>query len=175
MIIQRAILSNLHIAPRKVRLVADRLRGLPVSTAEAELMFSRERSASFLLKLVRSAVATATHNQSVAANRLYIKSISVDGGRVLKRFMPRARGSASPILKRTSTVTLLLSESDKIKPIFTIIPPRREPKKHADEKGATTKIKSKPAVKRDIPDAVKEVPDSERSGVFRKFFRRKSI
>ncbi len=176
MITQRAILRNLRIAPRKVRLVADRLRGLSISAAEAELMFSRERSSVPLLKLVRSAVADATHNQSAAAARLYIKTITVDGGRMLKRFMPRARGSASPILKRTSIVTVILSENDKIKPAFTIIPPPRRESKHKKESAAVTKTKSKSSAKHILPPSGKEViPESEKSGVFRRFFRRKSI
>lgn len=173
---QRAILRNIHIAPRKVRLVADRLRGLPVSTAIAELMFSRERSASALLKLIRSAVADATHNQSADPARLYIKTIAVDGGPVLKRYMPRARGAASPIMKRTSTITVFLSASEKIKPVFTIIPPAKKTKIKKEKKEessapASSKSKSKPA----IAVVEKEKSEGERKGVFRKFFRRKSI
>lgn len=68
-----------------------------------------------LLKLLRSAMANAKHNFHLDAERLAVRSVRVDGGPALKRFVPRSRGMANPIRRRTSHITLILSESESIK------------------------------------------------------------
>ncbi|OGF74476.1 50S ribosomal protein L22 [Candidatus Giovannonibacteria bacterium RIFCSPHIGHO2_02_FULL_46_20] len=105
-----ARLQYLHIAPRKARLVAHTIRGKSVALAEARLRFAHKGAAVPLLKLLRSAIANAKHNFQLDADRLVVQSVRVDSGTVLKRFMPRARGTASPIRKRTSHITLVLME-----------------------------------------------------------------
>lgn len=104
----KAKLQYLHIAPRKVRLVAGLIRGL--DTTQALLILSRlpKRSSLPLTKLIQSAVTNATNNLQLSREGLYIKEIRVDQGTVLKRFMPRAFGRASPIRKKTSHVSLVL-------------------------------------------------------------------
>ncbi|MFC1594924.1 50S ribosomal protein L22 [Patescibacteria group bacterium] len=107
----KAQLNSLHIAPRKVRLVADSLKGLSVKDAEIELQFREKKASGPLAKLLRSAVANARNNAEIEnpEETLYVKNIRVNEGRPFKRFMPRAHGRATQIKKRTSHVTLILS------------------------------------------------------------------
>ena len=103
----RAKLSYLHIAPRKVRLVADLIRGMDADKAELQLRFSQKRAARPLLKLLQSVQANAKDDkQKKEGSSLYIKSITVDQGPAYKRFMPRARGRATLIKKITSHVRM---------------------------------------------------------------------
>ncbi len=106
--VSKAKLRNLRIAPRKVRLVADLIRGKQVEEALNILQFTQKRSCRPLAKLVKSAVANADQKGGVDLDNLYIGTCLVDGGPVMKRFMPRAQGRATPLLKRTSHVTLQL-------------------------------------------------------------------
>jgi large subunit ribosomal protein L22 len=106
----KANLYNLRMAPRKVRLVANMVKGMPVERAQAQLTFLVKKPAPLILKLVNSAVANAKNNfQSEAAN-LFIKSIMVEAGSTLKRWLPRAMGRASAIHKRTCSIRLILGE-----------------------------------------------------------------
>lgn len=108
----KAILNNYRQSPRKMRLVADAVKGKTVREARAVLSFMPKVATRPILKLLESAAANAKENQKVSeADSLRIKDLRVDGGVVLKRSMPRAHGSAYQILKRTSKVTLVLSES----------------------------------------------------------------
>jgi large subunit ribosomal protein L22 len=100
-----ARLGFLRIAPRKVRLVANNVRGLPVGDALAMLKFTPNAAAKPLAKLLRSAVANAeTRGGHVDVDRLFVKTLTVDGGPKMRRFMPRAMGRAYRIEKRTSHV-----------------------------------------------------------------------
>jgi large subunit ribosomal protein L22 len=101
---------KLQIAPRKVRLVAGLVRGLDVAVADAQLRFLSKAAATPVRKLIASAIANATHNFKLSADRLFIKRITVDGGPVLKRMRPRAMGSGAAILKRSSHLTVVLDE-----------------------------------------------------------------
>lgn len=109
-----AKLNSLRMAPRKVRLVADLIRRLPVIEADRQLVFLNKAAAKPLLKLLRSAIANADHNFKLSKENLWIKFLTVDGGATIKRFRPRAHGSAAPIRKRTSHITLKLS--DEVRP-----------------------------------------------------------
>lgn len=100
----------IRMSPRKVRLVADMIRGKDIAWAAAMLGFQRRKAARPVLKLLASAVANAEHNFKLSRERLYIKVITVDGGPTIKRFMPRAHGRAAPIRKRTSHITIVLNE-----------------------------------------------------------------
>ena len=104
----KASLSYLHIAPRKVRLVAGLLRGMDVRRAQLELRNLPKRASEPLEKLLKSAVHNAVHDLQQDASRLYIKKINVDAGPVLKRMMPRAFGRGATIRKRMSHVSLVL-------------------------------------------------------------------
>ena len=121
---QQAQLRYLRIAPRKTRNVADLIRGLSVNDAEAQLTLLRRRPAKPLLKLLRSAVANAKNNK-LNADHLFVKEIRVDGGPMIKRYLPRARGSASPIQKKMSHVTITLGVKSNLKPKYTIVVPKK--------------------------------------------------
>lgn len=108
----RARLSFVRIAPRKVRLVARELRGLSAAQAISVLEYLPQRSSGHLLKLLRSAIANAKHNYDLTSEKLYVREVRVDGGAKLKRFMPRSRGSAFRIEKKTSHIDLILAERD---------------------------------------------------------------
>ena len=107
----KAKLNYLHIAPRKVRAVADVMRGKSAGDAEMVLKFLKKRASQHLLKLLKSAIANAKHNFNVEKEKLTVGSIRVDQGPVMKRFMPRARGMASPIRKKQSHVTIILTSN----------------------------------------------------------------
>lgn len=104
----KAILKNYRQSPRKVRLVADTIRDKKVSTALVNLSFVPKRAAAPLKKLLESAVANAKHNYNLDISSLVVKSIQVDQGFTMKRSMPRARGSAFPIRKKTCKITLVV-------------------------------------------------------------------
>ena len=104
------------MAPRKVRAVADVVRGLPVNEAEAQLLNIRRRAAVPLLKLLRSAVANLKANKHMSEEKFFVESFRVDGGPMLKRGLPRARGTMTPIQKKMSHVTLVLTENPELRP-----------------------------------------------------------
>ena len=107
----RAILRHTRLAPQKTRLVANLIHGKNVGDAMNILQFTRKKAARVLQKLLKSALANAEENHKVVdVDDLFIQRVSVDQGVVWKRTMPRARGSANVIRKRTSNVTLVLGE-----------------------------------------------------------------
>ena len=120
-----AKLSFLRMAPRKVRSVGDLIKGLPVNEAESQLLVQTRRPSQTLLKLLRSAVANAKNNKQVDPQHLFVASVRVDGGPMLKRMLARARGSASPIQKKMSHVTIMLGVNEKLKSRFTIVPKKK--------------------------------------------------
>lgn len=106
----KAYLRYLRIAPRKVRLVADLIRGKSVEQAQTLLRFTNKGGTTPLVKLLNSAVASGVHNFQLDPANLYIAKILVDEGPKLKRVNPRARGRADQIQKKTSHITLVLDE-----------------------------------------------------------------
>jgi large subunit ribosomal protein L22 len=100
----------MHIAPRKVRLVVDMIRGRRVEQALGILEFTPKRAARLVAKTLKSAVANAESTQNVDVDALYVKRVYVDEGPTLKRFLPRAHGRATPVRKRTSHVTVVVDE-----------------------------------------------------------------
>jgi len=106
----RAVVKYVRIAPRKIRIVADNIKGLSAEKAQAQLRFTPRKGAEILLKLLNSAVANAEQTGSIDVDNLYVKRVFVDQGPTLKRWRPRAMGRATPILKRTSHVTIVLEE-----------------------------------------------------------------
>lgn len=103
-----AKLRFFRMSPRKVRLVADMIRGKKVVKAQEILALSPKAAGRPLLKLLNSAIANARHNHTLAVENLRVKSITVDGGPVLKRWMPKAHGRATPVRERTSHINLCL-------------------------------------------------------------------
>jgi len=104
-----ASLKNYRISPRKVRVVADMVRGKNVAEAKAILGAAAKKARHPLAALIDSAIANASHNFKIANEGLFIKEIRVDQGYTLKRSQPMSRGSAFPIKKRTSHVTVTLA------------------------------------------------------------------
>lgn len=108
--VSKASLQNTRVSPQKARLVVDMIRGRQVETALDMLNLCDKKTAPLVKKLILSAVANASDRSGVNVDELYVKSAWVDMGRTLHRVMPRARGSASPIKKRHSSITVLLDE-----------------------------------------------------------------
>lgn len=163
-------LNYLHMAPRKVRSVANLLRGLTVNEAEAQLLAFSRRPVTPLLKLLRSAVANAVHNKKMNPNNLIVESVMVNQGPALKRFLPRAQGRATPILKRMSHVILTLVEVKKEStPRFNII--SKKPKKAKKAKAG----KAKPKAQNEKENIISSEKKKEKAGFLRKIFNRKSI
>ncbi|MEK7645175.1 MAG: 50S ribosomal protein L22 [Patescibacteria group bacterium] len=103
-----ASLNDYRQAPRKVRLVANLVKGKKVGDAMTMLDFLVKEASGPMKKLIASAVANAKTNFNLSAENLFIKNVQVNGGTIMKRSMPRARGSAFPIHKHSSHVTLVL-------------------------------------------------------------------
>lgn len=106
-----AKVSYVRITPRKMGMVADMVRGKSINEALTYLKFSpRKRTAGVLYTLLKSAVANADQKGTLDVDTLYVKTLLVGGGTILKRFRPRAKGSAYRINKRTSNVSIVLAE-----------------------------------------------------------------
>ncbi len=106
----RAVAKSLRISPRKTRLVVDLIRGKKVGLAVSILNNCESTVKEDILKVVNSAVANAEHNLGLEVENLFIKEIYVNPGATLKRFRARAKGSGNRILKRTSHITVVVSD-----------------------------------------------------------------
>jgi len=104
----KAILRSARISPQKARLVADQVRGLQVARASNLLQFSDKKAAHLIRKVLMSAISNAENNQGADVDDLKVASIFVDEGQMLKRFMARAKGRGTRILKRTSHITVVV-------------------------------------------------------------------
>lgn len=100
----------IRMSPKKIRLIADLIRGMNVKTAEAQLKFKVKLAAGPVLKLLKSAVANALHNFNLKEENLFIKTIAVNEGPSLKRWAPKAFGRATPVIKRSAHVNIVLDE-----------------------------------------------------------------
>ena len=105
-----AKMKNLRIAPRKTKLVADLVRGLDTEEALIQLDHCPKKTATYIKKLILSAMANGENNFGIDKKNMYISEIFVGAGPVLKRWMPKAFGRAGRILKRTSQITVVISE-----------------------------------------------------------------
>ncbi|WP_054861121.1 50S ribosomal protein L22 [Gracilibacillus sp. JCM 18860] len=106
----KAVAKSIRIAPRKIRLVIDLIRGKEVGEAIAILKHTQRGASPVVEKLINSAVANAEHNYEMNPEDLYVSEAFVNEGVTLKRFRPRAQGRATQINKRTSHITVVLSE-----------------------------------------------------------------
>jgi large subunit ribosomal protein L22 len=100
-----------RISAQKVRLVCDQIRGKRVEEALSVLDFTPRKGAKLVAKVLRSGIANAENNQNLDVDALFVKRIEVGPGPTLKRFLPRAQGRATPLLKRTSHITIILDET----------------------------------------------------------------
>lgn len=176
---QKAHLRYVSIAPRKMRLIADTLKKLSISEAQAQLMLRPHRAAEVLLKFLNSAISNAKNN-GLDANKLMVSRIWVDGAPVLKRALPRSQGRATPILKRMSHVTIILAENEKTKAArFVIAAPEKKAKKEpASKKGKVTgNVAPKPSADHEDHKKadVKTSQKPKEGGAFKRFFNRKSV
>ncbi|MED4866907.1 50S ribosomal protein L22 [Heyndrickxia faecalis] len=106
----KAVAKTVRIAPRKARLVIDLIRGKQVGEALSILKFTPKAASPVIEKVLHSAIANAEHNYDMDANDLVVEKAYVDEGPTLKRFRPRAMGRASQINKRTSHITIVVSD-----------------------------------------------------------------
>lgn len=107
----QAIARYIRMSPRKVRYLADLVRGKKVGEALDVLAFTPRRASQVISRLLKSAIANAGQNESIDVDTLYIKKIFVDGGPMLKRYRPRPMGRATRVRKRSSHITVVLEES----------------------------------------------------------------
>ena len=105
-----ATLRHARLSPQKARLVADQLRGLPVERAVEILTFAKPKAASMLKKVLESAIANAEHNEGADVDELRVGTVNVDQGPTFRRFRARARGRAGRITKRTSHITVTVTD-----------------------------------------------------------------
>jgi large subunit ribosomal protein L22 len=105
-----AKLNNARISAQKARLVADQIRGQHVEQALSTLTFSTKKGAGLLKKVLESAIANAEHNVGADIDTLKVESVQVNEGPTMKRIMPRAKGRANRIQKRTSHILLTVAE-----------------------------------------------------------------
>ncbi len=188
-----AQLNNFKISPRKVRLVAEAIKGLDVSDALVQLNNLVKRSSPDVEKLLKSAIANAENNFGLDSDNLYVLDIQVGEGYRMKRWLPRAFGRASQLIKRTSKVTLTLAErvegkNRKSKEQMAKEKKEREEKKKKlekeiqDERDKLEKEKPETAkttgAKSEIPFREKKNEDDQKrsggKGWMKKIFQRKS-
>ncbi|CAM3844657.1 MULTISPECIES: 50S ribosomal protein L22 [Vibrio] len=100
-----------RISPQKARLVADQIRGKSVDQALEILTFSNKKAADLVKKVLESAIANAEHNEGADIDDLSVAKIFVDEGPIMKRIMPRAKGRADRILKRSSHITVVVADA----------------------------------------------------------------
>lgn len=106
----KATASTIRIAPRKVRLVVDLIRGKKIGEAVAILQLTQKAASPVVEKVLKSAIANAEHNYEMDVENLVVSEAYVNEGPTMKRFRPRAQGRASAINKRTSHITVVVSE-----------------------------------------------------------------
>ena len=108
----KAIVRNVRMTPRKMKLICDLIRGKDAGTAMAIIMNTPKAASEVMSKLLKSALANAENNHNMDTGNLYVKEVHVAPGPIMKRIMPRAQGRAFRINKRTSHVTLAVAEKE---------------------------------------------------------------
>jgi len=182
----KAQLNNLRRSPRKVRLVAKLLRGLDVKEAENQLRFLAKGSVPSFEKLLKSAVSNAENNFGLSKDNLYIKDIVVNEGPKLKRWLPRAYGRASLILKRSSCIEMILAEKVEGKDRKKLKRKSEIRDVKVDEIGKkAVKGKDREKIREEKKGMIKEKEEKEfvdekkrideTKGFFKRIFRRKSM
>jgi large subunit ribosomal protein L22 len=181
-----AKLNNLKIAPRKTKLVADLIRGLDIADAQTQLETTVKRTSSYMQKLLASAVANAENNFGLDRNNLYVFDAIVGAGSSYKRWMPRAHGRASMILKRTSKISLILEERIEGKGRKTKEQMEKEMKQRAEAKKMAEKERVEEKSKKEKPASAQsnrgestrggeETKKEAKKNWSSKIFRRKSM
>ena len=166
----QAKLNRLRMAPRKVRSVSNMIKGMDYMAARILLEHTSRKAATPVMKVLDSAAANGHNNLNFVKDNLYIKEILVDEGVKMKRYRPKGFGSAAPIQKKTSHITVILDE--KVKGLV-----RKPDEEKKPEKPVVVEEEQKTEKKQALPEVQKE---TGRKGDFfgnikRKMFRRKSI
>ena len=177
-----AKLNNLRISPRKVRLVTDSIKGLDVNDATVHLGNLVKRSSDPIEKLLRSAIANAENNLGLDRNNLYVYDVLVGEGPTLKRWLPRAYGRATGLLKRSSKISLTLEERIEGKNRKTKEQMEKERKKREEERKKVEKEmieeRESEAKKTTVAPSAGKVIEKKKSaegkGWAKKIFQRKS-
>jgi len=164
----KASIKHLRMSPRKVRLVIDLIRKMPVETALNQLKFINKKATEPVSKLIKSAIANGVNTFNLSQDNLYIKEIRSDEGATLKRWMPRAHGRATSIRKRGCHINLVLAEikesGKKEKKVVKAADPVKLDK--LAKEGDKALIKG--AVKTDKNDKTKKSSIIEKTKVFRR-------
>lgn len=106
----KAITKFIRISPRKARLAAGLVRGLPITNAKEQLKFSQLKAGGLLLKTLESAIANGESLHNMRREKMYVHEVRVDTGPTMKRSKPKNKGGSHPIMKRTSHFTVVVSE-----------------------------------------------------------------
>lgn len=120
---------GLHISPRKMRLVTNLVKGMRASDAITQLQFTNKKAAVYMARLIRSAIANAENNFSINPDNLFVKTVTCDMGQSMKRYFPRARGSAFIIRHKLSHVNLVLEDRPGAVKKSRFALPKRDTKK----------------------------------------------
>jgi large subunit ribosomal protein L22 len=166
----RVRLNGLRMAPRKMRAVGNMIKGKDVAVALDQLENMLKRAAAPWTKLVRSAIANGENTYDMVSENLYIKSLVVDEGVKLRRWLPRAQGRATELQKKTSRITMILDERvaglkrEKATPRKS---KKEEAHDHAHDEVKEIKADKKPQIKTEI--------GTKKEGIVKKMFNRKSV
>lgn len=186
-----AKLKNLRVSPRKVRLTTELIKGMEVGNAIDQINANVKRANEPIVKLIKSAIASAENDFGLDAGNLYISDIRVDAGITLKRWMPRAYGRATQILKRSSCVKLTLDEivEGKNRKSKQQIEKEKKAREKATKTGEKEITEGKKELSERVEDKKESIPtdvkkehhevdakrkESRQSGWTNKIFRRKS-
>lgn len=175
----RASARHVHIAPRKMRLVTNMVKGMNALDAMTQLQHANKKAAPILIKLIQSAIANAKNNFSLDTDHLFIKSVTADMGKVMKRYFPRARGSAFVIRRKMSHINVVLEErkqgkASKVKAGF-LNRAKPEPKAESiDAKEASNQKPAKDEIKKSQIFKTDEQVKMNKVANKRRLFNRKS-
>jgi len=170
----KAKLSYLRTSPRKVRLVVDLVRGKSAEEAQRILNFTIKKAARDVQKLLKQAVANAKNNFQLEESNLFISKIMVNEGPKLKRWMPRSRGRANEIQKKTSHIILVLSEISAKKTKAKKAKKSEEPEEETKKQKEEAAVEKKPQVKYK-PEKDRAKPSLSGKGLSKRFFRRETF
>ncbi|MFZ2193617.1 MAG: 50S ribosomal protein L22 [Candidatus Moraniibacteriota bacterium] len=162
-----AELNNLRVSPRKVKLVADLIKGMDALEAVSQLDVAIKKTSGYMQKLLLSAIANAENNFGLAKDNLYVLDVNVGAGPTMKRWMPKAYGRAGQILKRTSKIRIILEERIEGKGRKTKEQMDKEKKEKLKQAMAESKQREKEAAEKESA-AAKELKEAKSEKVIDK-------
>lgn len=159
-----ARLNNLRMTPRKARLVTSLVKGMDAKVAQGQLRFMNKKAAGIVLKLLNSGLSNAKHNFNLSEDNFYISRLQVEAGPSLKRWLPRAMGRATPILKRTCNINLILEEKMPSKQAVGRAPKKKEKAEKIGKEAE--RQEASPVEKEEVISAAAEEPENKRKQAF---------